>query len=343
MRESLRQSLFRQDPGIGPVDMHTLVGIAAAIEHESVRRYAMLADALERRGDAATAAAFRAMCDEERRHVDAVEHWAQGLDEPVPPPEDFEWQLPPDLWESWDEVVGSALLTPYRAFSIAVVNEQRAFSFYTYLSAHATSERVRIEAERLAGEELRHAALMRQWRREAWHRARRETPRVAIDTIADLAELRERIARREATIAACHAAVAARLRDIGDPVSARVLEEQLATVSAQHSAAGHPTPGSSTAPDPTPPPQGDAPDENTAAIAASTDALHLLVIAQKPLEALAERLETVMAASAGELFDESTRAMEGVIGRLAQIGLRVLELQGETAGAQRPAVGNPQA
>ena len=45
MRESLREALLLEDPGIGPVDMRTLVGVAVAIEHESVRRYAMLADA----------------------------------------------------------------------------------------------------------------------------------------------------------------------------------------------------------------------------------------------------------------------------------------------------------
>ena len=158
MRESLREALLLEDPGIGPVDMRTLAGLALAIEHESVQRYAALADAMKRRGEPDTAAAFQALCEEERRHVDAVDRWAASVGEPAPASENLAWRLPADLASSWNEVAGSALLTPYRALSIAVVNEQRAFAFYSYLAAHATDERVRVEAERLAGEELRHAA-----------------------------------------------------------------------------------------------------------------------------------------------------------------------------------------
>ena len=44
---------------------------------------------------------------------------------------------------------------------------------YTYLAAGAESATIREAAERLAGEELRHAAaLLRRERRKAWHRER---------------------------------------------------------------------------------------------------------------------------------------------------------------------------
>jgi len=165
IRESLRAGLLKEDPQAGPVDMPTLVGIAAAIEQESALRYAELAELMAARGAVATAAAFRAMHQEELRHVDAVEHWAASVAQPVPPPAAFTWRLPAELAGSWDEVANSALLTPFRAFAIAVCNEQRAFAFYSYLAAHAVDDKVREEAEKLASEELVHAATVRRWRR----------------------------------------------------------------------------------------------------------------------------------------------------------------------------------
>ncbi|MCZ7559580.1 MAG: hypothetical protein M5U30_05585 [Burkholderiaceae bacterium] len=128
----MRASLLMRDPEIQSVSMPLLVGIASAIERESLERYTALAGTMERRGEAATAAAFRVMLEEERHHVDEVARWAVGLGEPVPEPGRFDWQLPAELSSSWDEISGSALLTPYRAFAIAVDNEKRAFALYSY-------------------------------------------------------------------------------------------------------------------------------------------------------------------------------------------------------------------
>ena len=167
----MRESPLGRDPEVHPVTLAVLVGIARSIERESVQRYETLAATMQRRGDAATAAAFRLMLDEERKHVDAVEHWAESLGVPAGGKAPFEWRLPADLSGSWDEIAGSALLdasfqlddypaallTPYRAFAIAVDNEQRAFTLYSYLAAAATEPRVVAQAERLALEELRHA------------------------------------------------------------------------------------------------------------------------------------------------------------------------------------------
>ena len=47
----------------------------------------------------------------------------------------------------------------------------------------------------------------------------------------------------------------------------------------------------------------------------------MLVDAQKPLEALADVLETVMATAEGELFEEAATAMTTVIERIARITL----------------------
>lgn len=196
-----RRGLLHADPGLDPVDMATLADIAKAIERESVRQYTWLAEVMERRGEPATAAAFRTMLEEERRHVAAVERWAAAtVDTPprVAGPA-VEWQLPEDLAGAWDEVSGSALLTPYRAFAVAVENEQRAFAFYAYLAANADDANVRTEAERLGAEELRHAALFRRWRRRAYHRERRGPPPEP-HRIESVAQLRDFLTQHEAAI-----------------------------------------------------------------------------------------------------------------------------------------------
>lgn len=304
---SRRRSLLHDDPDIDVVNMATLVEVAKAIEGEAVRRYTMLAELMEHRGEPATAAAFRVMLEEERRHVTAVDQWAASVGEPVLAAEDCEWQLPADLSSSWDEISGSVLLTPYRAFAVAVENEERAFSFYAYLAAHAESGQIRAEAEKLGAEELRHAALLRQWRRRAYHRERRGAARPAPLQIDSVEMLRDVLAQHEAAIAAAHLALAHRLKRTGDEASAQLLEQSIpptAQPPAATSRSDTPAPGTGGTPD-------------------ADDPRHLLADAQKPLEALADTLEAVMATGDGDLFNEAARAMSDVVGRIAQISFRI--------------------
>jgi rubrerythrin len=288
----MRESPLGRDPDVHPVTLAVLVAVASTIERESVRRYETLAATMERRGETATAAAFRVMLDEERKHVGAVEHWAASLGTLPADTAPFEWRLPADLSGSWDEIAGSARLTPFRAFAIAVDNEQRAFTLYSYLASAATEPRVIAEAERLALEELRHASLMRRWRRQAWHRERR-TLREEEAPVASIAALHELLRRREAAIATRHGAIAARLRELGDIDSAQLLERLSESPSS--------TLGS--------PAQGD-------------DPVHLLVAAQEPLEALSETLEAIMRSTEGELFAEAERALAKVVERLARVSVQ---------------------
>ena len=287
-----------RDPDIHPVTMSVLVGVADTIERESVRHYEALAALMERRGEAATAAAFHVMLEEERRHVDLVSRWSASIGEAVPASARFEWRLPADLSSSWDEIVGSARLTPYRAFAIAVDNEQRAFALYSYLASAAVEPRVAEQAEWLARDELRHAALMRRWRRQAYHRERRGPGEPAPADLS-LRSLHDLLQEREAVIAARHRAIAARLRALGDGESADLLEAL------------------ATQPSPT---------IDSGAVASaeglSDDPVHLLVAAQEPLEALSETLEELMRTLEGERFDEAERALGNVIRRLARIALQ---------------------
>ncbi|WP_222564272.1 ferritin family protein [Novilysobacter antarcticus] len=307
MEYARRRSLLRDDPDIDVVDMPTLVGIAKAIEDEAVRRYRFLAELMESRGETSTAAAFRVMLEEEQSHVQAVDRWATSVGQPDVSAEDFEWQLPADLSSSWDNVAGSALLTPYRAFALAVENEERAFSFYAYLAAHAENDEIRAEAEKLGGEELRHAALLRKWRRRAYHRERRPSRPETVE-IDSVAMLRDALAQREAAIAAEHLALAPRLRRAGDAASADLLERAIPAGTAPAPIAAAPA---TTAP------------ADTSDLPAKEDPRHLLVDAQRPLEAMADMLETVMATADGELFDEAAAAMARVVERISQISLRM--------------------
>lgn len=315
-----RRSLLRDDPGIDVVNMATLIAVANAIEEESVRRYTLLAEMMERRGEAATAAAFRVMLEEERRHVIAVQRWAASVGESVPAAEAFEWRLPADLSSSWDKLSASTLLTPYRAFAMAVENEKRAFSFYAYLAAHAEDAQVRAEAEKLGAEELRHAAMLRRWRRRAYHRERRPAPPVPLE-IDSVEMLHDVLTQHEAAIARTHRALADRLKRVGDEASAKVLERSIPkTVQRQ-------VPATSSGVD-------DSAAMDTGDRFGAAEPRHLLIDAQKPLEALADTLELVMASADGELFEQAASAMQAIVARIAQISLQIS--RSDQAQGKRP-------
>ncbi|MCC7082165.1 MAG: ferritin family protein [Burkholderiales bacterium] len=297
----MRESLLERNPELGPVTVPLLVGLANAIEREAVERYTRLAQVMEQRGEPEVAAAFRRMLDEERAHVDAVQRWTIALGEETPDPAQFRWRLPADLSRSWDEAAGSARLTPYRAFALAADNEQRAFALYSYLAAAADDPKVAAQAELLAHEELRHAALMRRWRRDAWHRERRHAPSEP-PVVTSIDQLHALLARREAAIAGCHRAVADRLRALGDERSAVVVEEALRSPA-------WPPEAHSTAP--------------ADAIVDSDNPVRLLLAAQAPLEDLSDTLEAVMRRIEGELFAAAEKALGNVIARIAKIALQV--------------------
>ncbi len=299
----LRASPLLRDPEIGAADMPLLVGIASSLERRSLERYARLVELMQRRGEAATAAALRVMLDAKRHHVDDVTRWAAALSERerAAAPDPSALRLHEDAESAWDEVSGSALLSPYRAFALAVDNEQRAFTLYSYLAARATDARVRAQAERLGIEALHHAAVMRRWRREAWHRERRTgdeaPPSIAVDSLDALHAL---LAGHEGAIAQTHRALAARLRRIGDDDRAALLDSLLETPTRRADARAA-----------APPPIPD-----------TADPVHLLVAAQKPLETLSEALEAVMSRSEGELFEQAQAALANVVTRLARIALQ---------------------
>jgi rubrerythrin len=211
-------SRLNQEPDTRPRTLKDVIGIAAAMEREAGARYARLAAEMKRRGDHGLAAAFETMIEEERDHLAAIERWSIEATREPPGEADYAWELPPEIARSWDEAMASATLTPYRALSIAVVNEERGFAFYAYIAAHAEDDGVRAAAEQLASEELRHAALLRRERRRAWRRERQAHPTSAMSS--DFLERAHQIERQAAML---HRALFARLSTLGCPDDAAAL------------------------------------------------------------------------------------------------------------------------
>lgn len=215
--------LLHQEPPARIDDLDVLLGIAMALEAEAVRRYAQLAALMDQRGETDTATTFRGLMAEEETHTTAVGHWASQLGRAVPEGGSFLWLLPPEIAASWEDLIERTRLTPYQALSLAVVNEQRAFVFYSHIAAGTGDEAVRLHAESLAREELGHAALLRRERRKAFHRRNGGAAQPArADTPATL----DRLAHALLTAASIeHAVLSRRLAASGNAAGAALLSE----------------------------------------------------------------------------------------------------------------------
>jgi rubrerythrin len=146
-----------------------LMDIAMGMEHEAALRYEELSVSMRARDEVDLSALFQELADLEHRHEAGLSDWARrdGLAEPKS--QQFAWRLPETF--SVEDASG-APLSPYKILGIAVRNEEQAFAFYTYLAAQADGHPdIRLRAEALAREELKHVAQLRRFRRQAYHAA----------------------------------------------------------------------------------------------------------------------------------------------------------------------------
>lgn len=146
--------------------MPELLATAKAMETEAIAGYETLADHMRRSRKPDLVAVFERLAAEERGHLASVEDWSgqMGMASVAAGAE------PEDVFD--DEgmnLTDPALLSAYRAFSVAVRNEERAFLFWTYVSAHAPTQEIAEAAERMAREELGHVSVLRRERRLAFH------------------------------------------------------------------------------------------------------------------------------------------------------------------------------
>lgn len=162
--------LLKTEPAGVVESMPELMAIAKAMEDEAASRYRQLARRMQSLGNKAAEGVFVHLAHEEETHAARVAELSQAIIGTEPSFAEIRWELPKDLEDEGMPDLGvSRLVTPYRALSIAVRNEERAFAFWSYVSAYSQSELIREYAEKMAREELRHASILRKERRRAYH------------------------------------------------------------------------------------------------------------------------------------------------------------------------------
>jgi rubrerythrin len=290
-----------------------LLAVGEAMERESAARYRELAARMAAAGNAEVAALFRKLELAERGHEEGIARRAAALGLP-PGAGSVAWETgevfaPDDMADEDPYTLGA-----YRALSIAVHNEERAFAFYAYAAAHAPDEEVRRVAEELAQEELDHAAILRRERRKAWRRHRPIAVPVPTPP-RDLDELRTVVAGLEGGLAARHRARADAARSAGDAASAEALQEAAATAEALLSEAHPAAPRAAVEPP------------------AGARARELLRACLADLEGAYDfYMRTAEAAGSEAVMREAQRLAETTIRRTATIRARLVAL-GPAAGA----------
>ena len=166
----LRTSLLKSEPAGVLRTLDELFALANAMEQEAANKYAELAEEMRRQNRSELASVFSDLEAAEREHVDHVVRWSQSRRGKAPDPALVRWEAP----ETFDpdttaEIKTSRRMTPYRALSMAVRNEERAFAFWSYVAGFAKDPEIKKAAEAMAQEELGHVATLRKERRRAYH------------------------------------------------------------------------------------------------------------------------------------------------------------------------------
>ena len=164
------------DEPYGSVDsMEELFAIAAEMEQAAIDGYSSLAERMRSENRPDLARVFDHLVDEERSHRANVDHWSNAITGKMPDKSALGWDPSPSFDDEGAGAVAPELLHAYRAFAIAVRNEERAFAFWSYLASRAASDELRMACEQMAREELGHVATLRRERRRAFH-SRRNVP-----------------------------------------------------------------------------------------------------------------------------------------------------------------------
>jgi rubrerythrin len=206
-------SLLKAEPFAAVETMDELLAIAYAMEQEAVAGYSELAIRMRRESRPDLAAVFDRLVGEENEHLGNVVSWSETVSGKPPDLSKLRWKRTGTFDDEGARTIAPELLSAYRAFSMAVRNEERAFLFWTYVAAQAVQEELRRAAERMAREELAHLATMRRERRRAFHAQDRTRSPAANQ--GDLAVLEHRLAELlQATATGASANDAAVLTDL---------------------------------------------------------------------------------------------------------------------------------
>jgi rubrerythrin len=235
-------SLLSTEPPAPVRSLDELFALAEALETEAASRYAQLAQQMRAVGLVDVAEVFEHLAAEERGHGDEVMAWSRADTGHAPDPARIRWQ-PPTTFDEEEArgIASSVLASAYRALSMAVRNEERAFALWTYIAAQAEDPKIRAAAERMAREELRHAALLRRERRRAFHaeRDRHVTGAGRPRPVVEAAQVERSLSALLASLAETHAAAGphvARLLDLGRDAAA--MADEAASAAATEAARG---------------------------------------------------------------------------------------------------------
>src|SRR5688572_15108718 len=215
--------LLQYPPETPAVSIEEIMATAHALEDAAAQRYRKLAAAMRAVAHEDVAQVFDDLTAEEEQHVLSVEKMTRTLLRRLPADSAVRWMLPETFGA--DEAGPPALLTPYKALSIAVRAEERAFAFWSYVAANAAAEPVRSLAETMARQELLHASKLRVARRRAYHAEVARQPMPGSMRPLSLKALRSEATRMAAEAAAFLGAAAARLDQLGDRESSNLLRD----------------------------------------------------------------------------------------------------------------------
>lgn len=160
------------EPFVAIKSLEELFAVAAAMEREAIEGYADLARRMHRENRTNLAEVFERLVAEETMHLGNVGHWAKTLTGKEPDAAALKHEPDSTFDDEGAATVAPELLSAYRAFSMAVRNEERAFAFWTYVAAKSPTKELREAAEQMAREELDHVARLRRERRRAFHENR---------------------------------------------------------------------------------------------------------------------------------------------------------------------------
>lgn len=187
-------SFLKSEPADSVKSLEELFAIAAAMEQEAATRYAEIAARMRQEGNPALAEVFEHLSADEQGHLDSVMQWSQRTKGQAPDLARIRWSLPETFDDEGAATTDPELVSAYRALSMAVRNEERAFAFWSYVAAHAETPEIRTAAEAMAHEELGHVATLRRERRQAFHAERRQWEALGGPGQPSLAALEGRLA-----------------------------------------------------------------------------------------------------------------------------------------------------
>jgi rubrerythrin len=142
--------------------MSELMAFAYALEIEAAERYAEFADAMEQHNNREVAELFRKLARIEHKHAEQILEEMRWTAPPRPPVGGYQWEGLEGP-ETADFTTLHYLMQPYHALEIALLNEKRAFAFFTGLVRRATTDKVKRAAQEMAGEEAEHVRLIEDW------------------------------------------------------------------------------------------------------------------------------------------------------------------------------------